>query len=106
MGHDAASVRGEIDALQPEVSQWEPRAALDGGADGLAVYRQLIPQAAKRATHGLLLEVGHDQAAHVFDLLRKAKCIHLESWKDLAGLHRVVGGHTQNHSPEQTSLKL
>ena len=96
----------EIDGLQPEVSVWEPRLALDGGPDGLAAYRRLVPQVAARARRALLLEVGHDQAAQVTDLLRRAKFSNLESWKDLAGLHRVVGGRTPLNVEEQTSLKL
>ena len=35
---------GEIDGLQPEVSRFEPRAALDGGPDGLDAYRAVLPE--------------------------------------------------------------
>ena len=38
----------EIDALQPEVSRWEPRQALDGGADGLDFYRRIAAAAWRR----------------------------------------------------------
>ena len=53
----------EIDALQREVREWEPRAALDGGPDGLAVYRRLIPGAARLLRPGgwLILEIGATQ---------------------------------------------
>ena len=34
--------RGELATLAPEVSQWEPRSALDGGLDGLDYYRTII----------------------------------------------------------------
>jgi release factor glutamine methyltransferase len=81
-----------IDALEPEVSRWEPRRALDGGADGLEPYRRLVPQAARRAHRGLFLEVGHDQAGRVTDLLRRAGFIHLQTHADLTGIPRVVSG--------------
>ncbi len=54
----------DIAALQPEV-QRDPAAALDGGADGLAIIRRVIPQAAAKLRSGgtLALEVGLDQTA-------------------------------------------
>ncbi|MCX6981694.1 MAG: peptide chain release factor N(5)-glutamine methyltransferase [Verrucomicrobia bacterium] len=54
---------GELAALQPEV-QRDPRAALDGGADGLDLIRRLLPQAAAKLRSGgtLALEVGLDQS--------------------------------------------
>ena len=54
----------EIAGLQPEV-QRDPAAALDGGADGLAIIRRLIPQAAAKLRTGgtLALELGLDQPA-------------------------------------------
>ena len=54
----------EIAALQPEV-QRDPRAALDGGADGLDLVRQLMPQASAKLRSGgvLALELGFDQPA-------------------------------------------
>ena len=54
----------ELAALQPEV-QRDPRSALDGGADGLELVRQLMPQASARLRSGgvLALELGLDQPA-------------------------------------------
>jgi len=85
---------GDLAALQPEVSRWEPRRALDGGPDGLEPYRQLVPQAARRAHRGLFLEVGHDQAGRVSDLLRRAGFEGLATHDDLGGIARVVSGRT------------
>lgn len=53
----------DIDALMPDVARYEPRAALDGGPDGLDLVRRLIPEAAERLAPGgvLLVEIGHDQ---------------------------------------------
>jgi len=61
----------EIDALQREVREWEPRAALDGGPNGLAVYRRLIPDAARLLRPGgwLILEIGATQGESVPELL-------------------------------------
>lgn len=80
----------EIGSLMPEVRH-EPRRALDGGPDGLDVYRRLGVEA-QRARCGVLLEVGHDQAGRVADLLRRAGFVAIETWRDLAGIARVVGG--------------
>jgi release factor glutamine methyltransferase len=54
-----------IDALAPEVRDHEPRAALDGGLDGFAVFDRLIAGAAERLAAGgwLLVEIGFDQEA-------------------------------------------
>jgi release factor glutamine methyltransferase len=84
----------DIAGLEPEVSRWEPRTALDGGPDGLEPYRQLIPQAAQRAHRGIFLEVGHDQAGRVADLLRRAGFTHLATHDDLGGITRVVSART------------
>ena len=54
----------ELAALQPEV-QRDPSVALNGGADGLAIIRRLLPEAAVKLRSGglLALEVGVEQAA-------------------------------------------
>jgi len=81
-----------LQTLQPEVSSFEPKTALDGGEDGLDVYRRLIPAAAKRARLGLLVEVGHDQASDVAALFAQSGFTGIETFQDLAGHERVVGG--------------
>lgn len=83
---------GDIPGLMPEVSRHEPRLALDGGADGLDVYRRLIPVAAKRARLGVIVEVGIHQAGQVADLFRRAGLVDLTTRADLGGVVRVVAG--------------
>lgn len=78
--------------LQPEVRDHEPRLALDGGVDGLDVYRALLPAAAARATRGVVVEIGHDQAAAVRSLFEEVGLIDVLVRKDLAGHDRVVSG--------------
>ena len=83
----------EIDGLAADVRS-EPRLALDGGADGLALLRRLI-----EAAPGLLqpegclaLEVGAGQAGTVEEFLRGAGFGGIRSRRDLAGIERVVSG--------------
>ena len=83
---------GDIDKLEPEVRA-EPRLALDGGRDGLDIYRRIISSAAGLLTKGglLLLETGFDQAGCVRDLLESSgDFIVRETVRDLAGIERVV----------------
>ena len=54
----------------PEVARWEPRAALDGGRDGLTIIRHLLRGAPKRLHPGgaLLIEIGAGQGSEVLRL--------------------------------------
>lgn len=62
----------EIEALQREVKDFEPRLALDGGADGLEIYRKIAADVSKHLTRGgtLLMEVGAGQAEEVVKLFK------------------------------------
>lgn len=82
----------EIDGLEPEVSQHEPRLALDGGPDGLDLYRRIAQQASQwlRAKGVLVLEVGHDQSRDVGRLLVENGFKDVRYHKDLQGYERVV----------------
>lgn len=81
----------QIAQLSPEVRH-EPTLALDGGPDGLSVYRRLISGLKKyMLPQGwVLLEVGADQADHVSELLAAAGFKVLPPVLDLAGYPRVV----------------
>lgn len=81
----------ELSALSREVRLYEPVTALDGGADGLDLYRRLIPVAVDMLKPGgnLLMEIGSGQREAVIGLLSPS------SWdtvvlQDLAGLDRLV----------------
>lgn len=84
----------EIDALAPEVARFDPRPALDGGADGLAAYRVLIPRAAAILDPGgwLAMEIGATQAPAVAALAGVAGLSHIAAIEDLGGRPRVVVG--------------
>jgi release factor glutamine methyltransferase len=82
----------EIDALMPEVSRYEPRLALDGGADGLDAYRViargmagvLLPDA------HLLVEVGDGQSDSVAAVFAAAGLACTARRSDLEGRTRCL----------------
>jgi len=82
----------EIAALAPEVAQFEPRAALAGGADGLDFYRRIVPRvpAFLKPRGELIVEVGAGQAARVIDICRAAGLVEAAAIGDLTGIERVV----------------
>ncbi|HEX9023429.1 MAG TPA: HemK/PrmC family methyltransferase, partial [Geobacteraceae bacterium] len=85
----------DIAGLQPEVRDYEPREALDGGGDGLDFYRAIISEATGHLeTDGwLLFEVGIGQAQEVVGLFAANGAFEeLFTAKDPAGIERVVGG--------------
>lgn len=84
--------RDEIETLAPEVRDHDPRLALDGGADGLDAYREIIALGAERMKPGawLVLEIGHDQREVVSALLANWGYIDLQSRRDLGGNDRAL----------------
>ena len=83
----------DIDRIMPEVQNYEPRKALDGGVTGMDFYRSIIPRAINQLEeHGLLiLEIGHSQAYAVTALLNQASGFQkIEVIKDYSGYDRVV----------------
>lgn len=79
-----------IPTLEPEVSRWEPRQALDGGPDGLAAVRNLMRQCAQTQPLAVLLEVAHDQRVRVSALAAAAGFSCRAVHRDLAGFPRVL----------------
>jgi release factor glutamine methyltransferase len=83
---------GELATLDPQIRKFEPALALDGGADGLAVTRRIVRDAPARLAPGglLALEIHHDQAARVAELIAQAGLGAVEVRRDYAGRDRVV----------------
>lgn len=84
---------GDLDRLEPEVRDHEPRLALDGGADGLDCYRRIAHQASDHIRPGgyLLLEVSDGQSAEVEKLLAEVgRFAEVQTKPDLNEVPRVV----------------
>lgn len=93
---------GEWNGLQPEVSRFEPRLALAGGPDGLAVHRRLVRAAPFFLRPGgwLLMEVGAGQAEAVARLLAAHGAYEsIRVRRDRAEVERVVSARTRNTVP-------
>ena len=88
----------DIPTLMPEVRTFDPRLALDGGEDGLSVYRFLIPRlmAIMKPTAHVLFEVGQGQADAVQKLLTQHHFTSVTAHPDLAGVARCVEGGMAN----------
>jgi len=83
----------DLDHLQPEISRFEPRSALDGSSDGLLYIRRMIKEAHRYLQTGgyLLLEIGYDQPGKVAHMIQETT--HYEDvqfTKDYNGHDRVV----------------
>jgi release factor glutamine methyltransferase len=83
---------GDIGALRPDVREYDPKVALDGGPDGLSAYRAILSRAARLIDEdGLLaLEVGADQSEAVTMLCREYGLEDVSVRSDLAGGARAV----------------
>lgn len=67
----------EIETLEPEVRDFDPRDALDGGPDGLDFYRRLAVEAGAflKPAGKLMLEFGEGQAAALWEIFEKQKWV-------------------------------
>ena len=83
---------GEIPELAPEVRDWDPHGALDGGPDGLAYYRRIFAETPPllRDEADVVLEVGDGQADSVLELGSRTGLTPLGTRPDLAGTPRAV----------------
>lgn len=86
-------IRSDVIAgLAPEVRDHDPLVALDGGPDGLVAYREIITLARAGMRDGtpLLLEIGHDQAEAVWQLLESGGFSEISLHRDLGDRPRVL----------------
>jgi release factor glutamine methyltransferase len=84
----------EIARLEPEIRDFEPRSALDGGPDGLNFYRRLVAGLGDHLVDGgaLILEVGRGQATAVAAMLQATGRLNVSVSNDLSGTPRTVHG--------------
>ena len=82
----------EIEGLAPEVRDWDPRGALDGGPDGLEFYRRIFEETPPLLVDDadVVLEIGHDQDRSVLDLGRSFGFSPISTSTDLTGTPRVA----------------
>jgi release factor glutamine methyltransferase len=89
---------GAIPHLEPEVRNFDPVVALDGGADGLSIYRRLLARSAGVVPDGwIVLEVGFDQADAVAGLLAAMPRVDRTKVRmrpDVSGRRRCVAART------------
>lgn len=83
---------GEMKDLEPEVKDWEPLEALNGGEDGLKFYRIIITEAPMYLKkNGLLfLELGVGLYKEVISLAKLNRFTELSIVKDLNGIERIL----------------
>jgi len=91
----------EMPLLEPEVRNFDPAQALDGGDDGLGLYRRLAPRIRNAIPNGwAVLEVGHDQADDVVALLAShaagIDASEIRVHRDVAGKRRCVAVRTRD----------
>jgi release factor glutamine methyltransferase len=91
-----------IETLEPEVRDFEPRLALEGGPDGLMHYRTLAPEILRVLKPGgrFAVEIGYDQKDAVEALFREAGAVGVRTARDLGDRDRVVAG---SKKPLETS---
>jgi len=82
---------GDIDLLQPEIKNYEPAGALDGGGDGLSYYRTIIPAAkAYLKQRGvLMLEIGLGQSHEIREMAEHEGLSGISLLRDYSGIERI-----------------
>ena len=82
----------ELPGLQREICEHEPTEALDGGTDGLDIYRNILKDAHVYLKTGgrIFLEIGMGQAPDIIEIGKRHGLSHIKTVKDLAGIERVI----------------
>ena len=97
----------QLAELAPEVRGYDPRAALDGGPDGLAAYRELAPALARllRSTGFAVCEIGAGQAAAVVAYMTRSCLETVAVACDLAGVERCLVVRRSRNGGERASSR-
>jgi release factor glutamine methyltransferase len=84
----------EVEGLERDIKDFEPRMALDGGADGLAFVRRIVEGATSRLARGATLatEIGAGEAAEVVKIFQASGFANVTVTRDLGRMERVVDG--------------
>ena len=82
----------DIKDLQPEIRDWEPLNALDGGRDGLVYYREIVPAARQilNDTGILMFELGDGYAQSLKKMFENSGYSSIEILKDYSGKERII----------------
>ena len=82
----------DLPRLPREVRNFDPWLALDGGIDGLAAYRRILPESRRLLAPGgwLLVELGAGQAAKVTAVASQCGFTDVRTYQDLAGANRLA----------------
>lgn len=84
--------RSEITELQPEIREWEPLEALDGGRDGLHFYKGILQNSADYLTDNgsIVLEAGDGEAEDIIKIARDSGLKCLSVIKDYNDIERIL----------------
>jgi release factor glutamine methyltransferase len=85
---------GDLESLQADVREHEPRLALDGGPDGLDIVRRIVAEAPSHLASGglLAMEVGAGEAPAAVALMEARGFRDVRADRDIARIERVVSG--------------
>lgn len=82
----------DLDALQREVKEWEPKIALSDFGDGLSFYRRLLERSPSRLNPGgkLIFEMGYNQAEDISNMVNRKVWTEPILLDDLQGIPRIM----------------
>ena len=98
-----------IPTLDPEVKDYEPTLALDGGEDGLEFYRIIAKHAPEhlKKRGQIILEIGYDQGESVPRIFSESGCFeNIRVLKDLAGLDRIVTARLADKKKDKRTVEV